>query len=111
MAAAGVGTLGCGLAQDYPQMFVARFLVGVGEAAYGSVGIAVVISVFPKHMRATLTGAFMAGGLFGAVLGMALGGAVAAHMGWRWSFAAWPCRPVLAVFYPLIVREKRISPT
>ena len=69
-------------------MLVARFLVGVGEAAYGSVGIAVVLSVFPKHMRATLTGAFMAGGMFGSVLGMALGGAVAAKMGWRWAFAA-----------------------
>ena len=47
-----VATLGCGLAQDYGQMFAARFLVGVGEAAYGSVGIAVVLSVFPKRLRA-----------------------------------------------------------
>ena len=106
-----LATLGCGLAQDYPQMLAARFLVGVGEAAYGSVGIAVVLSVFPKHMRATLTGAFMAGGMFGSVLGMALGGAVAAHMGWRWAFAAMASFGlVLALLYPIIVREKRISP-
>src|SRR5207253_3653753 len=38
-----LATLGCALAQDYQQMFIARFMVGVGEAAYGSVGIAVVI--------------------------------------------------------------------
>ena len=106
-----LATLGCGLAQDYPQMLAARFLVGVGEAAYGSVGIAVVLSVFPKHMRATLTGAFMAGGMFGSVLGMALGGAVAAHMGWRWAFAAMALFGlVLALLYPIIVREKRIAP-
>lgn len=106
-----LATLGCGLAQDYPQMLVARFLVGVGEAAYGSVGIAVVLSVFPRHMRATLTGAFMAGGMFGSVLGMALGGAVAAHMGWRWAFAAMALFGlVLAVVYPIVVREKRIAP-
>src|SRR4249919_4304853 len=106
-----LATLGCGLAQQYPQMLVARFLVGVGEAAYGSVGIAVVLSVFPRHMRATLTGAFMAGGMFGSVLGMALGGAVAAHMGWRWAFAAMALVGLLlAVLYPLVVREKRISP-
>src|SRR5688572_2203599 len=106
-----LATLGCGLAQDYPQMLAARFLVGVGEAAYGSVGIAVVLSVFPKHMRATLTGAFMAGGMFGSVLGMALGGAVAAHLGWRWAFAAMAAFGlVLALLYPVIVREKRISP-
>ncbi|GAB3369498.1 MFS transporter [Lysobacter rhizosphaerae] len=107
-----LATLGCGLAQQYPQMLAARFLVGVGEAAYGSVGIAVVLSVFPKHMRATLTGAFMAGGMFGSVLGMALGGAVAAHMGWRWAFAAMASFGlVLALLYPLIVREKRIAPS
>jgi MFS family permease len=106
-----LATLGCGLAQDYPQMLAARFLVGVGEAAYGSVGVAVVLSVFPKHMRATLTGAFMAGGMFGSVLGMALGGAIAATLGWRWAFAAMASFGlVLALLYPVIVREKRISP-
>ncbi|MGB9108812.1 MAG: MFS transporter, partial [Telluria sp.] len=63
-----LATLGCGLAQNYGEMFVARFLVGVGEAAYGSVGIAVVLSVFPRNMRATLAGAFMAGGMLGSVL-------------------------------------------
>src|SRR6187551_2491329 len=41
-----LATLGCAVAQDYQQMFIARLMVGVGEAAYGSVGIAVVISVF-----------------------------------------------------------------
>lgn len=106
-----LATLACGLAQDYPQMLAARFMVGVGEAAYGSVGVAVVLSVFPKHMRATLTGAFMAGGMFGSVLGMALGGAIAASMGWRWAFAAMALFGlVLALLYPVIVREKRIAP-
>ncbi len=106
-----LATLACALAQNYPQMLAARFLVGVGEAAYGSVGIAVVLSVFPKHMRATLTGAFMAGGMFGSVLGMALGGAIAASMGWRWAFAAMALFGLaLALVYPIVVREKRIAP-
>jgi MFS family permease len=103
-----LATLGCGLAQDYGQMFVARFLVGVGEAAYGSVGIAVVLSVFPRHLRATLTGAFMAGGMFGSVLGMALGGAIAAAVGWRWAFVGMALFGlVLAGICPLVVRERR----
>lgn len=106
-----VATLGCGLAQNYGQMFAARFLVGVGEAAYGSVGIAVVLSVFPKHLRATLTGAFMAGGMFGSVLGMGMGGAIAAHMGWRWAFGCMALFGLaLALLYPVVVREKRIAP-
>ncbi|MCW8275125.1 MFS transporter [Pseudomonas sp. PCH199] len=106
-----LATLGCALAQDYQQMFIARFMVGVGEAAYGSVGIAVVISVFPKHMRATLASAFMAGGMFGSVLGMALGGTIAAKLGWRWSFAGMALFGLLlAMLYPLIVKEARIAP-
>ena len=106
-----LATLGCALAQNYQHMLIARFMVGVGEAAYGSVGIAVVVSVFPKSMRATLASAFMAGGLFGSVLGIALGGAIAAKLGWCWSFASMALFGlVLAVLYPLIVKEARIAP-
>ncbi|MBC6983291.1 MFS transporter [Caulobacter sp. 17J80-11] len=106
-----LATFGCALAQDYNHMLLARFLVGLGEAAYGSVGIAVVISVFPPHMRATLTGAFMAGGLFGSVLGMAAGGIVAIHYGWRAAFAAMAAFGlVLAVLYPFVVRQSKVHP-
>src|SRR5271165_1727938 len=66
-----LATLACGISHTFNQMLLARLFVGVGEAAYGSVGVAVVLSVFPSHMRSTLTGAFMAGGMFGSVLGIA----------------------------------------
>lgn len=106
-----LATLGCGLAENYQEMFIARFLVGVGEAAYGSVGIAVVVSVFPREMRATLAGSFMAGGMFGSVLGMGLGGVMAHHFGWRWAFAGMACFGLLlALLYPIVVREARIAP-
>ena len=105
-----IATLLCGLAQNYQQMLAARVLVGVGEAAYGSVGIAVIISVFPKHMRATLTAAFMAGGLAGQVLGVAVGGLVAAAHGWRTAFLAIGAGGLLlALVYPLLVRESRLN--
>ena len=104
-----LATLGCALAESYQQMFVARFMVGVGEAAYGSVGIAVVVAVFPKEMRATLASAFMAGGMVGSFLGMALGGMLAEHYGWRWAFGGMALFGlVLATLYPLIVKEKKI---
>jgi MFS family permease len=105
-----IATLLCGLAQNYGQMLAARVLVGVGEAAYGSVGIAVIISVFPKHLRATLTGAFMAGGLAGQVLGVAIGGAVASVHGWRTAFLAIGLGGLLlALAYPWFVRESRLQ--
>jgi MFS family permease len=92
-------------------MFAARFFVGVGEAAYGSVGIAVVMSVFPAHMRSALSGAFLSGGAFGSVLGMALGGILATHLGWRWAFGAMAGFGLaLAVIYPFVVTERRLAP-
>src|SRR5262249_19247961 len=105
-----LATLGCALSASYGQMFAARFCVGVGEAAYGSVGIAVVLSVFPRHLRATLSGAFTSGGAFGSVLGVALGGVVAVHLGWRWSFGTMALFGLLLVAaYGLIVTEKRLG--
>ena len=105
-----LATLACALAETYGQMFVARFFVGVGEAAYGSVGIALIISVFPPHLRSSLSGAFMAGGAFGSVLGMALGGVISAHLGWRWAFGAMAVFGMaLVILYALIVTEKRLA--
>ena len=82
-----LATLGSAVAANYEQMMLARFFIGLGEAAYGSVGLAVVLMVFSPTKRASLTGAFMAGGSFGSVLGVFLGGILAVQLGWRWSFA------------------------
>lgn len=103
-----LATLFCAMAANYEQMLFGRVLVGLGEAAYGSVGIALVISVFPSHMRATLSSAFMAGGLFGQVIGVAIGGQIAASHGWRVAFVAIGLFGLaLALLFPLLVREKR----
>ena len=105
-----IATLCCGFAANYGQMLAARFFVGVGEAAYGSVGLAVIMSVFPPKVRATLAGAFTSAGIFGAVLGTALGGSVATHYGWR---AAFSVMAVVGLFvtavFSLTVTERRLA--
>ena len=105
-----LATLLCAVAGNYEQMLAGRLLVGVGEAAYGSVGIALVVSVFPKSLRATLSAAFMAGGLLGQVLGVGIGGAVAAVHGWRMAFFAIAIGGlVLAILFPMLVGEGRVA--
>ena len=105
-----LATLLCGIAGSYQEMLVGRILVGVGEAAYGSVGIAVVVSVFPRSLRATLSGAFMAGGLLGQVLGVGLGGRIAATYGWRTAFIVIAVLGLaIALLYPLLVRQRRMD--
>jgi predicted MFS family arabinose efflux permease len=105
-----LATLGSALAANYEQLMLARVFIGVGEAAYGSVGLAVVLAVFPVYRRASLTGAFLAGGSFGSVLGVALGGALAVQFGWRWSFAAMALVGLLlVVLYRLFITDKKLD--
>jgi MFS family permease len=105
-----LATLGSAVATNYEQMMLARFFIGLGEAAYGSVGLAVVLMVFSPTKRASLTGAFMAGGSFGSVLGVLLGGILAVQFGWRWSFAVMAILGlVLVALYALLVSDKKLA--
>ncbi|MFD5389687.1 MFS transporter [Streptomyces sp. NPDC127074] len=105
-----LATLACAVSAGYGQMFVGRFLVGVGEAAYGSVGIAVVLSVFPVRLRATLSGAFIAGGSFGSVLGVSIGGVIGQAYGWRWAFGVMGAFGlVLAAVFGFVVTDKKLG--
>lgn len=105
-----LATVACGLAANYQQMFIARLCIGVGEAAYGSVGAAVLLSIFPASLRATITGAFMAGGALGSVAGLAVGGIVADYFDWRSSFFTIAALGMaLALLYGLLVTDRRVA--
>jgi predicted MFS family arabinose efflux permease len=105
-----LATAASAAAAGYGQLMLARLFIGVGEAAYGSVGLAVVLGVFPAYRRASFTGAFLAGGSFGSVLGVALGGALAARFGWRWSFAAMAIVGfVLVAVYRLLIDDGKLA--
>jgi MFS family permease len=105
-----LATAASAVAANYEQLMLARVFIGVGEAAYGSVGLAVVLAVFPACRRASFTGAFMAGGSFGSVLGVALGGWLAVQFGWRWSFAAMAVLGlVLVALYRLLVSDAKLE--
>lgn len=103
-------TLGCAIASSYHEMLVARFFVGVGEAAYGSVGFAILLSLFPKHMRSTIAGGFTSAAAFGSVLGVSLSGLVATHFGWRWSMGVMAIiGSALVIIYCAVVTEKKVA--
>src|SRR5690242_11035375 len=55
-----LATLGSAIAANYGELMLSRLFIGVGEAAYGSVGLAVVLAVFPAYRRASISGAFIA---------------------------------------------------
>ncbi|MFO1392580.1 MAG: MFS transporter [Steroidobacteraceae bacterium] len=81
-----LATLACAYADSYTSLFAARAVVGLGEAAYGTVGVALLATLFPPRMRSTVLGTFLAAGMLGSVLGVVLGGIIADHWGWQAGF-------------------------
>jgi MFS family permease len=67
-------------------LLTARAFVGLGEAGYGAVGAALISSLFPARMRGALLAAFFASASVGSVLGVLLGGLIAAKWGWKAAF-------------------------
>ena len=53
-------------------------VIGLGEAGYGPAGGALLSTIFPARLRGTIVGAFLAAASLGAVLGVMLGGLIAA---------------------------------
>jgi len=105
-----LATIACMFTRNYSQLFLARALVGVGETGYGSVGGALIASLFPKRLRATLLGAFFAAVSIGSVLGVVIGGVIAARWGWEAAFGVVGIPGlVLAVAYLLVSDYKTVD--
>jgi len=81
-----IATVSCMWARSYGALFAARTVVGLGEAGYGSVGSALIVSHFPSRMRGALMAGFFACASVGSVLGVMLGGVIAAKWGWQAAF-------------------------
>lgn len=91
LVAIGVGlwslaTAGAALVHSYPALLFTRSLVGVGEAAYASLGPAILADCFPEDERAAKFTWFYLAIPVGSALGYGLGGVVAQHWGWRAAF-------------------------
>ena len=91
LIAAGVAiwslaTMAAAFVQDFTMLLVARSFVGIGEAAYASLGPAVLSDCIPESQRARRFTWFYLAIPVGSALGYAIGGVVAQHYGWRAAF-------------------------
>ena len=83
-----LATIACGLAESFTGLLIARAFVGLGEAAYGSAGGAILMRAFPARLHSTVMSSFLSAAMIGSVLGVALGGAI-------WAFPYSSKRPIL----------------
>ena len=75
-----------GFARNFVSLFAARSMVGVGEAAYGTIAPAMLADSFPKEQRGRVFAVFFAAIPIGSAAGYVLGGFIDQHFGWREAF-------------------------
>ena len=102
-----LATISCMFTRSYNQLLSARSLVGLGEAGYGSVGAALIASHFPSRMRGALLAGFFASASVGSVLGVMLGGLIAARWGWQTAFGVVGLPGLVLALMYLKVRDYR----
>ncbi|HEV7138484.1 MAG TPA: MFS transporter [Steroidobacteraceae bacterium] len=101
-----IATACCGLAIRYPQLVVARMMVGVGEAGGVPPSYALITDYFPPGRRGKAFGIYNLGPPIGAALGIAFGAAIAAAFNWRDAFLALGAVGILvAIATRLILRD------
>jgi predicted MFS family arabinose efflux permease len=98
----------CGLAQNYWQLLLARFAVGIGEAGGTPPSTSMLADKFPAARRPMALTIFALGACLGAWLGSSIAGAAAEHSGWRAAFLVLGIPGLLvALIVRLTVREPR----
>lgn len=71
-----IATLSCGYATSFGQLFVARAVVGVGEAALAPAALSMLTDSFPAERRGAAIGTFLMGMIIGSGAAIAIGGLV-----------------------------------
>ena len=76
----------CGAATGFASLFVARMVVGIGEAGGVAPSHALIADRVPPGRRARALAVFSLGIPVGSALGLLLGGWIASALNWRWAF-------------------------
>ena len=95
-----------GIARNALQLTLARFGVGIGEAAGTAPSASMISDLFPGDQRATAMSVYQLGPVFGGFLGAFIGGWINQYYGWHRAFlvAGLPGLAV-ALLFRLTVKE------
>ncbi len=98
----------CGLASGYWMLALARVGVAVGEAGGSAPSMSMIADYYPQERRARAMSVYALGPQLGILFGLALGGWIAQHYGWRNAFLSMSVPGVVAA---LLLRWTAIEPT
>lgn len=81
-----LATLLCAFTGNYVQLFMARILIGFGEAGYAPGGSALISGMYPIEKRSKMMGLWNASIPLGSAIGVTMGGIIASTWGWKHAF-------------------------
>jgi len=81
-----IATLLCAFTGNYVQLFMARILIGFGEAGYAPGGSALISGMYPYEKRSKMMGFWNASIPLGSAIGVTAGGIIAQSIGWKHAF-------------------------
>lgn len=81
-----LATLLCAFTGNYVQLFMARILIGFGEAGYAPGGSALISGLYPMEKRSKMMGLWNASIPLGSAIGVTMGGIIASSWGWKHAF-------------------------
>lgn len=76
----------CAFTGNYVQLFMARILIGFGEAGYAPGGTALISGMYPLEKRSRIMGFWNASIPIGSAIGVTMGGIIATSLGWKHAF-------------------------
>jgi MFS family permease len=95
----------CAITGNYVQLFMARLLIGVGEAGYAPGGSAMISGLFPVEKRSKMMGIWNASIPLGTAIGVLLGGIIATKFGWKHAFGLVALPGLLVAILFLFVKD------
>ncbi|TRZ50699.1 MFS transporter [bacterium] len=103
-------SMACAFMGNFRQLFSARTMLGVGESGYGPGGTAMISWLYPVEKRARVLGIWNASQPLGMALGVALGGIIAANLGWRYAFGLVAAPGLIAAILFFFVKDYKTVP-
>lgn len=100
-----LATVGSGLATTFALLLLARAIIGIGEAAYGTVAPGLISDLFHRDFRTRALAFFYVAIPVGAALGYMIGGYVGEAHGWRAAFFVAGAPGILLALLFLFTRE------
>ena len=100
-----IATMLCAFTGNYVQLFMARILIGFGEAGYAPGGSALISGMYPIEKRSKMMGIWNASIPVGSAIGVTMGGIIAMSWGWKHAFGIVAIPGLLIAILFLFVKD------